>query len=104
MYKADPKLIDNLVEKYRALYKEAMSIASETPLSDDQIKAIGQSVIDDLMEKTMKTVKVQKEDREDIAKYIKGLIAERCPDMQFDSPLKWTNKGWIEKQNHESNK
>lgn len=84
----------NLIEKYKALFEFSIKQQENTPLSIEQIKAIGKRVLNECIETAMNNQSVPIEEREKILNQFKELIRQQCPDMIFDSPLKFDDDGF----------
>jgi len=76
MFDPTAKSTKNLIEKYKALYELAIKQQGDARLTLDQVKAIGKRVLNDCEE----------------------LIRQECPDITFDTPLKFDENGFSEKE------
>ena len=98
MFDPTDKKTKNLIKKYRAFYEMAMKKHEETSLSFDEIKAVGKRVLNDILETAFKNQNVQNEDRAEFIKQFEELIRQECPDITFDTPLKFDEDGFSEKE------
>jgi hypothetical protein len=98
MFDPTAKSTKKLIEKYKALYELAIKQQDGTRLTLDQVKAIGKRVLIDCMETVMNELKVPHEDRDAIIEQFEELIRQECPDITFDTPLKFDGNGFLEKE------
>ena len=88
-----------LVEKFKAYHNKAMKLAGDTGLSPNQIYAISQYVLDDIMKQAFDRVEFTEEDRDFIKAEFKKLLQEECPGMIFTTPLVFRpNIGFFKKE------
>jgi F0F1-type ATP synthase delta subunit len=85
-----------LIEKYKALYELAIKQQAHTDLTLDQVKAIGKRVLNECMKTVMNELKIPQEDRASIIEQFEELIRQECPDITFDTPLKFDKNGFSE--------
>ena len=97
MFNPAAKSTKKLIEKYKALYELAIQKQDDTDLTLDQVKAIGKRVLNECMETVMNELKVPHEDRNSIIEQFEELIRQECPDITFDTPLKFDENGFSEK-------
>ncbi len=88
----------NLIEEYKTLYELAIKQQDDTRLTLDQVKAIGKRVLTDCMETVMNELNVPNEDRGAIIGQFEELIRQECPGITFDTPLKFDENGFSEKE------
>ena len=98
MFDPSAKSTKNLIEKYKALYELAIKQQDNTDLTLDQVKAIGKRVLNECMENVMNELKVPHKDRASIIEQFEKLIRQECPDITFDTPLKFDKNGFSEKK------
>ena len=92
-----PEAKEKLVEAYRAFYKMAIQQRSDR-LTVDQIKAIGQKVMDDLFSKAFTNLDIPENERAERKKEIEELIKKECPDLLSGTPLEFTGKDFRENE------
>jgi hypothetical protein len=97
MFDPTDKSIQKLIEKYKALFHLAMKEHGNTSLSTDELKAVGKRVLDESIETAFQYQNIPKEDRPEIMKQFEELIRKECPDMTFDTPLSFDEKGFSKK-------
>ena len=83
-----------LIEKYKAFYKRAMKEHEETSLSIDEVKAIGKRVINEVLETAFINLDIPNEARVDFIKEFEQLLHKECPDMLFETSLKFDEQGF----------
>ena len=98
MFDPTAKSTKNLIEEYKALYELAIKQQDDTRLTLDEVKAIGKRVLNDCMETVMNELNVPNEDRGAIIEQFEELIRQECPDITFDTPLKFDENGFSEKE------
>jgi len=98
MFDPTAKSTKNLIEEYKTLYELAIKQQDDTRLTLDQVKAIGKRVLNDCMETVMNELNVPNEDRGAIIEQFEELIRQECPGITFDTPLKFDEDGFSEKE------
>ena len=97
MFDPKDKTTKNLIEKYKALYELAIKQQDEACLSSDQVKAIRKRVLYECIEIAMNNQNVPQKDRKEIIEQFDRLIQQECPNMLFETPLKFTENGIFKK-------
>jgi Ca2+-binding EF-hand superfamily protein len=80
----DKKKIANA---YRAFFAELMQSRESGSLSDEELKAIGQKLIDDLIERSFANFSLSKEEKEKIRREFLTIISEECKEESLCSTL-----------------
>ena len=96
MFDPSAQSTKNLIEKYKALYELAIKQQDNTDLTLDQVKAIGKRVLNECMETVMNELRLPHGDRDSIIEQFEELIRQECPDITFDTPLKFDKNGFSE--------
>jgi|PlaIllAssembly_1097288.scaffolds.fasta_scaffold404633_1 hypothetical protein len=98
MFDPTDKKKKNLVEKYKAFYMKAMKECKQTSFSIDEAKAIGKRVLNEILETAFKNQNISNDDRTEFIKQLEELLRQQCPDMLFDTPFEFTDKGFLDKK------
>jgi len=75
-----------LIKAYKAFCKRAIKEKENSTLTTEEINAIGQKVLDELLEKAFVSQNIPHNEWQDLKK--------ECPDMLFDSTHQFTEKGF----------
>jgi hypothetical protein len=97
MFDPNSKSTKNLIEKYKALFELAIQQQKDSSLSTDQIKAIGNRVLNEIIEKATDNQNIPRSEHQTTVKQFQELIRAECPDMSFDSPLVFDDDGFHKK-------
>ena len=95
-----PEAKEKLVKAYRAFYKMAIQQRSDR-LTLDQVKAIGQKVMDELFEKAFTKLSVREDERAERKKEMEDLIRKECSDLLSDTAVEFTGEAFEEKDSKE---
>ena len=87
-----------LVEAYKAFYNKLIMECEEGTLTLEEAKAVGQKVVDGLIEKAFSNSSADEKEREEFKKQFQETIKQECPDMVLDSKLEFTDEGFKRKK------
>ena len=83
------KIVKNLIKKYKAFYKSYMRNTKDLKLSRDQLNAVGETALDEIIETSFDNNEIPIEYRKEVKKQLKELLRKECPDITFDSSFKF---------------
>ncbi|MGD9104668.1 MAG: hypothetical protein PVF64_14120 [Desulfobacterales bacterium] len=75
-----------------------MAEYENTSLSTDQLKAVGKRVLDESIETAFINQNIPEKDRPAILEQFGNLLRKECPEMIFDTPLTFDEKGFSKKK------
>ncbi len=80
-----------LVEAYKAFYNK-ITQDSDTVLTLEEKKAVGQKILDDLFAKAFTNLEIPENERAARKKEIEDLLENECPELLSDTSLEFTGE------------
>ena len=96
----DDKNKKNLITCYKAFFEKASEINKDNDLTDEEMNAVAQNVLDGLLDKAFVRAKIPQEERNELKSEIEKLLRKECPELIFKSGLRFEpEQGFSKKSN-----
>jgi len=86
-----------LLKAYRAFYDRIMKQEGEG-LTEQQRKAIGQKVLDDILEASFRKLNIPKNQQMEFRQEFEKLIRKKFPDLLLHTPIEFNGKSYVHKR------
>ncbi len=96
----EDKVKKHLLDCYKAYFKEASEMNKDNNLTEEEVNAVAQHVLDGLMGKAFERLKISAEERIYLKFEFDKLFREEYPEMLFQTSFKFDpDKGFTKKNN-----
>ena len=97
MYGITEEAKRQIIKAYQAFLERALE-KKESNLTRDERKAIGQKVLDDILETSFRKFEIMEDAQEAFRSEFEKIIRDNFPDSLYDTPFRFTGKSYEEKK------